>query len=92
MSVGKLIYVSEHTQGIVDSFVFHNPLSLEEITHLQVLQQKFEMVVAMLAPPAGVENASIFQAEHKSGLLPRALRQCGHVFSPSQRMLITDGA
>ena len=33
---------------------------LEEITYLQVLQQKFEMVVAMLAAPAGVVNASPF--------------------------------
>jgi hypothetical protein len=63
--------------------MFHNPLALEEITHLQVPQQKFEMVVTMLAPPAGVEDTSLFQAEHKSGLLLHALRQCGHVFSPS---------
>jgi hypothetical protein len=83
ISVRKLICVRKQTQGIVDSFMFHNPLSLEEITHLQVLQQKFEMVVTMLAPPAGVENTSLFQAEHKSGLLLRAFRHCGHVFSPS---------
>jgi hypothetical protein len=62
MGVGKLIYVSEHTQGIVDSFVFHNPWALEGITHLQVLHDKFGMVTLMLAPPTGVEEASLSQA------------------------------
>jgi hypothetical protein len=38
ISVRKLICVRKQTQGIVDSFMFHNPLLLEEITHFQVLQ------------------------------------------------------
>jgi hypothetical protein len=62
MGVGKLIYVRKHTQGIVDPVVFHNPLSLEGITHLQVLHYKLGMVTLMLAPSAGVEYASLSQA------------------------------
>jgi hypothetical protein len=37
-------------------------LSLEGITHLQMLHYKFWMVIVMLAPPTGVEDASISQA------------------------------
>jgi hypothetical protein len=62
--------------------VCSNPLWLEGMTPLQVLHHWFGVMTLMLAPPAGVENVSLVQAEHKSGLLPRALRQCGHVFSP----------
>jgi hypothetical protein len=74
--------VLEQTTGIGAPFVFSNPVLLEGMTLLQVIHHRFGMMTLMLAPPAGVEYVSLFQAEHKSGLLPRALRQCGHVFLP----------
>jgi hypothetical protein len=79
---GTLIPVLEQTTGIGAPFVSYNPLVLEGMTPLQVLHHRFGMMTLMLAPPAGVENVSLFQAEHKPGLLPRALRQCGHFFLP----------
>ena len=62
------------------------------MAHLQVLHHRLGMVTLMFAPPAGVEYASFFQAEHESGLLVRMLRQGGHGFLPHRQCCITGGA